>query len=364
MLTYCTEEKDTFDYPQGFQRREAPLDASANSDWKQTKWVWRSNGKVPYNGRMVERRSCVGVIECSSCQRPVKTKTQAGSRRTTLEEPCVKCGGSLHQIPCSVTSYHFESIDQNGEPSKVWEHHGHHQHSRPPASRISPHERNLIETQIQLNPDASTLKIRTGTATIDSIPLGNINPVLTNPRAARYAVSRAREAVGARPSGTGGFWILLALGNMQAELGEHCIINSSFNGPTFFCFQTTFMRTVLSESVNFWLDNGDAVTHDRNGFVTDGDHSFFREGNLLATCAFSTVLNAWCPVLYTWISRLDTDHHRPHFYELFKSVHLAAGERFDSKLFFNVSVFSLYSLAGALITFKDHGFLGCSAGCL
>ena len=359
----CTEEKDTFDYPQGFQHREAPLDADTNSDWKQTKWVWRSNGKAPYNGRMVERRSCVGVIECSSCHRPVKTKTQAASRRATLDEPCVKCGESLCHVPCSVTSYHFDSIGENGEACKVWEHNGHHQHSRPPASRVSPHERNLIKTQIRLNPDASTLRIRTGTATMDSIPLGDINPVLTNPRTARYAVSKAHEAVGVKPLGTGGFRILLALGNMQTELGEHCIINSSFNGPTFFCFQTTFMRTVLSESVGFWLDNGDAVTHDRNGFVTDGDHSFFHEGNLLATCAFSTVLNAWCPVLYTWISRLDTIHHRPHFHELFKAVHQSAGERFDSKLCFNVGVLSI-PCTRILITFKDDGFLSHTAGCL
>ena len=137
---------------------------------------------------------------------------------------------------------------------------------------------------------------------------------------------------------------------MQSELGEHCIINSSFNGPTFFCFQTSFMQTVLSESVNFWLDNGDAVTHDRNGFVTDGDHSFFREGNLLATCAFSTVLNAWCPVLYTWISRLDTNHNRPHFHELFRLVHQSAKERFDPKLCFNVSMLGLYPC----IEFSPH----------
>ena len=151
---------------------------------------------------------------------------------------------------------------------------------------------------------------------------------------------------------------------MQTELGEHCIIRSSFNGPTFFCFQTPFMQTVLSESVNFWLDNGDAVTHDRNGFVTDGDHSFFREGNLLATCAFSTVLNAWCPVLYTWISRLDTNHHRPHFHELFKLVYQSTGECFDSKLCFNVSVLGLYSYVRILTTFKDNGFLSSTASCL
>ena len=304
-----TGEKDLFDYPQGFQRCEAPLDTKTNSDWKQTKWVWCSNGKVLYNGHMVEHHLCVSVVECSCCQRPVKTKTQARSCCTTLKKPCVKCGGSLHYVTCSVTSYHFDLVGQNGEPCKVWEHHGHHQHSHPPASRISPHEKDLIEAQIWLNPDASTLKIYTGTATVDSIPLGDINLVLTNPHTAWYTVTKALQVVGVGPSKTGGFQNLLALGNMQTELGKHYIINSSFNGPTFFCFQTTFMQKVLSESVNFWLDNGDAVTHDCNGFVMDGDHSFFHEGNLLATCAFSTILNAWCPVLYTWISCLDTDHH-------------------------------------------------------
>ena len=40
------------------------------------------------------------------------------------------------------------------------------------------------------------------------------------------------------------------------------------------------------------------------------------------------------------MDRLDTNHHRPHFHELFESVRRSTGEWFDSKLCFNVSMFN------------------------
>ncbi|KAK7689276.1 hypothetical protein QCA50_007967 [Cerrena zonata] len=52
--------------------------------------------------------------------------------------------------------------------------------------------------------------------------------------------------------------------------------------------------------------------------LPDGDHSYFREGTLLTTCAFNSVLMAWVPVLYTW----------------------AAGDKFNSKFLLNVFDFS------------------------
>lgn len=105
------------------------------------------------------------------------------------------------------------------------------------------------------------------------------------------------------------------------------------------------MRLVLEEAVTDWTtpsfaqDPQSAVVT-RHGFVTDGDHSYFRVGTLLATCAFSSRMTSWAPVLYTWVLRLDTEHHRVHFRNLIKAIIVAAGIRFERKMLLNVSLLS------------------------
>ncbi len=50
------------------------------------------------------------------------------------------------------------------------------------------------------------------------------------------------------------------------------------------------MKTILCEAIQTWKDNpNDGPSMGRRGFVTDGDHSYFREGVLNITCVFSTV---------------------------------------------------------------------------
>ena len=92
------------------------------------------------------------------------------------------------------------------------------------------------------------------------------------------------------------------------------------------------MVNIIQESVEDWiaqdLSGPDAGRH---GFVTDGDQSFFRQGTLLTTCAFSTTVNMWLPVLYSWIDGLDTEHHRPHFRSLNDAIIESAGPDFHAK---------------------------------
>lgn len=115
--------------------------------------------------------------------------------------------------------------------------------------------------------------------------------------------------------------ILKALYNLQAELANPFIIDSSIHGPVYIMFQTSFMKTIMQESIQSWSDNiEDSPAVGRRGFVTDGDHSFFREGVLNITCVFSPTMLSWIPVLYTWILRQDTGHHRPHFRSICQSV--------------------------------------------
>ena len=61
-------------------------------------------------------------------------------------------------------------------------------------------------------------------------------------------------------------------------------------------FQTPFMRQAVTESMEDWVQE-DPLTDGRHGIVTDGSHSFFREGQLLTSSVFSRVTMSWLPGL-------------------------------------------------------------------
>ena len=106
------------------------------------------------------------------------------------------------------------------------------------------------------------------------------------------------------------------------------------------------MEQNLQEAVADWIENStDGPDAGRHGFVTDGNHSFFRDGTLLTTCSFSSVMKAWVPVLYTWVARLDTEHHRPHFRFLNSQIVKAAGAKFENKFLLNVGIGYLLAIA-------------------
>ncbi|TFK81763.1 hypothetical protein K466DRAFT_501589, partial [Polyporus arcularius HHB13444] len=172
---------------------------------------------------------------------------------------------------------------------------------------------------------------------------GTAVEVLSNPRAARYAVGKSLNRLGiqAAPSSKGGLTLLHDLGALNAKLGTRFVVESSFSGPTYFVMQTPFMEKVIEESVADWItQDTSGPDAGRHGFVTDGDQSFFRQGTLLATCAFSTTVNMWLPVLYSWIDGLDTEHHRPHFRRLNQAIVRSAGSAFQAKYLTAIMDFS------------------------
>lgn len=245
----------------------------------------------------------------------------------------------LEEISCDAVSY-FYVLDREGAAIEVWEHSGVHSHPRPPGGRLSRPERDAVDKQVIRRPEASVHQLRTGDAAPGSIPLAEINPGLADPRTARYEVNKSQAHLGLQASGTakGGLAVLHDLGGLNNKLGVRFIIESSFSSPTYFALRTPFMISVIRESVGDWvtqdLSGPDAGRH---GFVTDGDQSFCRQGTLLATCAFSTTLCQWVPVLYTWMDALDAEHHRPHFRLLNQAIIDAAGTDFEAKYLTAVS---------------------------
>ncbi|KAL6306659.1 hypothetical protein BKA93DRAFT_823858 [Sparassis latifolia] len=199
-------------------------------------------------------------------------------------------------------------------------------HPRPPGAPLSKSEEVALDAQVLRRPGASTHELRTGDTAPGSIPLAEISPVLANPRTARYEKSKSQARLGLLPAASkGAFGVLHSLGSLNEKLKEEFIINSSFTGPTFFVMQTVFMKQIITDSMEDWIllaaSRPDAGRH---GLVTDADQSFFRNGHLIVTCAFSTVL---CQT-------------SSHFHHLNRCIVIAAGPNFQDKFLLAIMDYS------------------------
>ena len=233
-------------------------------------------------------------------------------------------------------------MDEDGTAIKVWEHGGQHSHPRPGGGALSLAEEEAVDNQVQRNPHASAHQLRTGTTAPGSIPLPKISQTLAKPSIARYQVAKSLARQGINSSSVkGGLSLIQSMAEFTKKLDPSTsfIVQSSLTNPGFFSVQTPWMKDIIKESVLDWTDNYDAGPDaGRHGFVTDGNHSYFRDGTLLTTCAFSSILMAWVPILYTWVAHLDIQHHRPHFNFMNRNIIEAAGDNFQSKFLLNVRV--------------------------
>ncbi|KAJ7216099.1 hypothetical protein GGX14DRAFT_607331 [Mycena pura] len=338
---------DSLHWPTGFVRRES-LKSVQERKWKHNKWAWRSSGTVQYQGYAAEVRACLGVLRCGTCQRLTRPKTQRSSRRLQIQSGCTSRGvcsimAPLIQDPCDARTHHY-SFQRDGETVLVWEHSGDHStHEKPPGGSIlSKLEEDQLDTQVMRKQDASAHELRTGDLGPGSVPLPDISPALAAPGTARYQLGQSQARLGINTgSMNGGLALMGAFADLNARISTPFIVASNLSGPVYITMQTPFMDGIIGEAVESWIaDLAEGPTASRHGFVIDGDHSFFRKGPLLATCAFSITSREWTPVLYTWINGLDTAHHRPHFAHIFQSIIKHAGARFTRELLLFVMDFS------------------------
>ncbi|KAJ7607646.1 hypothetical protein DFH06DRAFT_1379863 [Mycena polygramma] len=333
------------DWPTGFVRREC-IAGEEPRKWKHNNWVWRSNGTVLHDGHAAEVRLCLGVLRCDTCQHLIRPKTQPSARKAQIDGGCTertcKIDAALIHDTCTARTYHYK-MDRNGSLVRVWEHFGDHAtHNRPPGGTLTKAQEDMVDAQVMRRHEASAHELRTGDPGPGSVPLPNIAPILAAPSSARYHLAQSQTRLGINTgSSKGGLAFMGAFGDLSKRLSTPFIIDSCLSGPVYMTFQTPFMDTILREAVDSWiLDLRDGPEASRHGIVIDGDHTFFRQGPLLASCAFSAATRQWTPILYSWINGQDKAHHRPHFAHIFKSIIKHAGDRFDRRLLLCVMDFS------------------------
>ncbi|RXW14424.1 hypothetical protein EST38_g11427 [Candolleomyces aberdarensis] len=300
------------------------------------------NGNRFHHGLTAEVRRCLGVIVCTNnnCGRHTRPRTQTAARKLQISKNCSLCSSPLHEIRCQCRTYRYRTI-LNDQPAMIWEHVGHHQHPRPPPpSVLNSQQLALLDEQVARNPNATVHQLRTGTLGPGSVPLHEISETLTNPRAARHQVAQSQNRLGIPTSSSqkGGFAFMGGLVQLNEE--EQFVVDSSIGGPVYITFQTDFMRQVLKEAMEEWAKDN-SRSERRHGIVTDGSHSYFRDGQLLTSCVFSPVTLSWIPIQFSWIYGKDTDHHIPHFERLGKYIVNAMGPKFECKHLLHVMDFSL-----------------------
>lgn len=332
------------DFPTGYVRREC-YKSNKPRKWNHTKWAQRSSGIVQHEGTSAEIRLCLGVLRCGNCGRLMRPKTQPEARRKQIRTGCTertcRIDAPLIHDTCDARTFHY-TLERDGQTVLVWEHFGDHStHDRPPGGTLSRAQESQVDVQVMRKQEATPHELRTGDPGPGSVPLPNIDPTLAAPRAARYHLTQSQVRLGINTGGSskGGLGVMGAIADLNKRLSTPFIIDSSLSGPVYMTFQTPFMDNILQEAVESWLldlDHGPEAS--RHGFVVDGDHTFFRQGPLLASCAFSVRTGEWTPILYSWINGQDKAHHRPHFAHIFQSIIKHAGTRFDRKLLLCVRV--------------------------
>lgn len=331
------DKEELTDWPEGYERRER-VEGQQESLWSATKFAWHSNGYSKRddsaNGK-VESRSCLGVFQCRACLTPARPKTRKTKEQFASGCPC---GGEFTWSKCEAKTYHF-SVWRDRIEYLVWEHEGSHKsHKRPPAGRLTKSEWDAVGNQAGRHHEATALQLRNGDLGPGSVPLAKIAPNLANARAARYAIQKIRDTQGiSSKTQKSAASVLRGFADLKKDLSTPFLIDSGVDGPIYIVMVTPFMAHITKEAIEDWIrDPDEGPSAGRHGFVTDGDHKFFRQGNLLVTSAWSSVLMSWVPIVYSWVDSLDADHHRPHFRALFQAILEYAGDDFDKKFFANV----------------------------
>ena len=328
------------DWPNGTVVREmlASEDKKDSAAWRSSKWVWRSNGNTVYGeaGVVAARTRCQGVICCTGCNFVVRPKTDNKAENPSgIACPNIRCRNpNLRPMSCRAFTLRYTIVrPTDGAQIVRWHHFGNHEHPRPPAGRLSKQEERALDIQVAMHPGATAHALSEANTFPTSVPLAQINPVLADPRRARYQVDKSRSRVGLGTSGSKRLShaaVFESFSELEKKHEERIFVGSQVTRPTYLAMQTAFMKLIVKEAVADWLECPDeGPIASRHGSITDSDHTYFREGKLIVTTMFNLPMNCWIPVLQTWIPNEDTDSYRAHFRLLFQSILDAAGDKFQ-----------------------------------
>jgi len=172
-MTSSASRKTTLErlrWPEGSQIRKE-IRNSEPAGWNYSMWSWRSISNINRPGSLypkankAESRSCLGVLQCHSCDALVRPHTGVSDMKEQLGLGCPEmklptCGMTLKWVKCEARALSF-GMEEDGVEYSIWEHTGsHHSHPRPPPGRRPPASaRAQIDIDVPPHPHARPLPL-------------------------------------------------------------------------------------------------------------------------------------------------------------------------------------------------------------
>ncbi|KAJ7494895.1 hypothetical protein FB451DRAFT_1163631 [Mycena latifolia] len=150
----------SYQWPTGDVKLECTF-GQESAGWDDEGWKWRSSGSrkkgVPESATHVDKRTCLGVFHCGCIdERGIPTrffrpKSAVDARQKQETEICHICRSSLKPVKCPATLTYYRVVDDDGRVKAVRHHVGHHDHARPPLTKLSATEVEALDVQVRQN---------------------------------------------------------------------------------------------------------------------------------------------------------------------------------------------------------------------
>ena len=267
-------------------------------------------------------KKCAGVYECTNPQ--CHNVDRPGSLRKDNPpfRDCRTCRGILKLVQCNAR-WNIATVDGK----KRYYHEGFHRHRLPPHRSFLPAAVTHAEQVLLKRPDITPAMFQTGHDAFDPssplyrAPAGEIDPKLTDPKAAGRLLRETRRELGMpNPKGKTTREDMKLL-NEMSQVAENCtdtISDPQWNHGVFsFTVQLPSMRARI-------IKPPDLVESDRSigraGFVTDAHNTFF-DGSfvLIQTVVFVDQASRWMSVLFSVVNTENARAYRRHFMALLQS---------------------------------------------
>jgi hypothetical protein len=283
-----------------------------------TEWAMeRDNGKTKpaVNGLFIKylKKKCLGVLVCADSNCPGKSRPKLeksdGTKNQSTTCPVCSCEPFMIHLQCSADlTWYQASIDQTfSKFDLILRHNGNHTHLPPHVNKPDPISREALRKIVYDHPKRTPLQLSVGPN-----PIRNLHAAFGN--VDRVAYYRREDLISAGLSfssdGDGGIQSIILL---QTQFGPNVVASSSLHiHDSHISIQTDFMRSRLIDNTELGRTTG--------GIQTDTTYSFFRNGYLLSSIVYCNLLKRFVPILFTWINRIDTDSHVPHFRCLIQTI--------------------------------------------
>lgn len=275
-------------------------------------WAFNSQKTFLRDGSHVNRRVCVGIIQCCdpSCnfiKRPPTKPVEVA--RMIAEKRCERsgCHGVLRHVKCSVVA---EAVTYADGCTFSYEHFGIHSHIRPPQNHINPSKLQRVIQIVQAHPERTPVQLVTGTSADDDSVVKIDRPLANGGRLGYIR----RDIFGSdRRRARGGDHTVDEIHSFYQKHSDF-ILYHDLAKLVIMILQTAYMAESMMKQVR--------TEDDCNGFLTDATYAFFGDPlkYLFMTITYSPLLHAWEPVFFAYSGGLTTEHYRQYFYRFFGSM--------------------------------------------